>query len=119
MPFFALPFAAENTIHAFDSQEYFLSIFAMVTIIGLGFGSPGGGWWFCGLAAAVMSLFTMGSGLLASLAVIGLLILRRLKRSEANQRQWVTLGCSLVIFFPAWPWMLPFKNIGITGPDGF
>ena len=43
MPFFAFPFAAENTIHGFHSQEYFLSIFAVVTIIGLGFGSPGGG----------------------------------------------------------------------------
>jgi hypothetical protein len=98
MPFFALPFAAENTIHGFHSQEYFLSVFALVTIIGLGFGSPGDGWWFCGLAAAVMSLFTMGSGLLASLAVIGLLVLRRLKGRSAIQGQWITLGCSLAIF---------------------
>ncbi|MGA3142895.1 MAG: hypothetical protein ABSF10_07605 [Verrucomicrobiota bacterium] len=98
MPFFAFPFAAENTIHGFHSQEYFLSIFAVVTIIGLGFGSPGGGWWFCGLATAVMSLFTMGSGLLASLAVIGLLLLRRLKRRGTIQGQWITLGCSLAVF---------------------
>jgi hypothetical protein len=98
MPFFALPFAAENTIHGFHSQEYFLSFFALVAIIGLGFGSPGGGWWFCGLATALMSLFTMGSGLLASLAVVGLLVLRRLKRRAVIQDQWVTLGCSLVIF---------------------
>lgn len=98
MPFFALPFATENTIHGFQSQVYFLGISSVVTIIGLGFGSPGGGWWFCGLATAGMSLFTMGSGLLASLAVIGLLVLRRLKRGGIIQGQWVTLGCSLAVF---------------------
>lgn len=98
MPFFALPFAAENTIFGFQSQVYLLGIFSVVTIIGLGFGSPGGGWWFCGLATAVMSLFTMGSGLLASLAVIGLLVLRRLKQGGANRGQWITLGCSLAVF---------------------
>ena len=98
MPFFALPFASENTIHGFQSQMYFLNIFSLLTIIGLGFSSPGGGWWFCGLAAAVMSLFTMGSGLLASLAVIGLLVLRQLKQGGLFQGQWLTLGSSLAVF---------------------
>jgi hypothetical protein len=98
LPFFALPFAAENTLHGFQSQVYFLGIFSLVTIIGLGFGSPGGGAWFCGLAAAVMSLFTMGSGLLASLAVLGLLVLRRLRRGGTLRGQWFTLGFTLAIF---------------------
>ena len=80
LPFFALPFAAENTIHGFQSQMYFLSIFSVIAMVGLGFGSPGRGWWLGGLAAAVMSLFTMGSGLLASLAVMGLVCLRMLKQ---------------------------------------
>ena len=57
-----------------------------------GFGSPGGGWWFCGLAASVMALFTMGSGLLASLAVIGLLGLRWLKGRSLGRGGLVTLG---------------------------
>jgi hypothetical protein len=35
---------------------------------------------------------------LASLAVIGLLVLRRLKRGGIMQGQWVTLGCSLAVF---------------------
>src|SRR6202012_3032525 len=77
-PFFALPFAAENTVHGFQSQMYFLGIFSLLTILGLGFEKPGSGRWFCGLAAAVMCLFTMGSGLLAVLAVVGLVILRSL-----------------------------------------
>src|SRR5271170_421244 len=71
VPFFALPYAAENTIHGFQSQMYFLGIFSVGTILGLGFGSPGSRWWFCGLAAGIMSIFTLGSGLLAALAVSG------------------------------------------------
>ena len=97
MPFFALPFAAENTIHGFQSQMYFLELFSLVTLVGLGFGSPGGGWWFCGLAASVMALFTMGSGLLASLAVTGLLGLRWLKGRSLSRGGLVTLGCSLTV----------------------
>jgi hypothetical protein len=98
LPFFALPFAAENTIHGFQSQMYFLGIFSVITMIGLGFGSPGSGWWFGGLAAAVMSLFTMGSGLLASLAVIGLVILRILKQRGVTRKNLVTLGGCLAVF---------------------
>ena len=96
--FFALPFAAENTLHGFQSQMYFLDLFSVVTLIGLGFGSPGGGWWFCGLAAAVMALFTMGSGLLASLAVTGLLGLRWLKRRSLGRGGVATLAGSLAVF---------------------
>ena len=97
MPFFALPFAAENTIQGFQSQMYFLDLFSLIALVGLGFGSPGGGLWFCGLAAAVMTLFTMGSGVLASLAVIGLLGLRGIKARSLDRGGWVTLGCSLAV----------------------
>jgi hypothetical protein len=98
VPFFALPYAAENTIHGFQSQMYFLGIFSVATIIGLGFGSPGNRWWFCGLAAGIMSIFTMGSGLLASLTVAGLVVLRMLKQRCINRNHLITLGCSLAIF---------------------
>jgi tetratricopeptide (TPR) repeat protein len=98
VPFFALPYAAENTIHGFQSQMYFLSIFSVATIIGLGFGSPGNRWWFLGLAAGIMSIFTMGSGLLASLTVTGLVVLRILKLRGVTRSHLITLGCSLVIF---------------------
>jgi hypothetical protein len=98
VPFFAFPFAAENTIHGFQSQMYFLGIFSVATIIGLGFGRPGGCWWFLGLAMGVMSIFTMGSGLLASLAVIGLMLLRMLRQRGANRDQLITMGCSLAVF---------------------
>ena len=95
--FFAFPFAAENTIHGFQSSMYFLSIFSVITMIGLGFGSPGGCGWICGLAAAVMSLFTMGSGFLASLAVVGLVVLRMSKQRRIARDHLITLGCSLAV----------------------
>lgn len=97
MPFFALPFAAENTIHGFQSQMYFLDIFSVIALIGLGFGSPGGSWWLGGLAAAFMSLFTMGSGLLASLAVMGLVLLRLLKQKGITPKNLVTLGAGSAV----------------------
>ena len=96
-PFFALPFAAENTIHGFQSQMYFLDIFSLAAIVGLGFAAPGTRWWFLGLAAGILSIFTMASGLLASLAVAGLVVLRMLKQRGVFRNQFVTLGCALAI----------------------
>ena len=98
MPFFALPFAAENTLHGFQSQMYFLNIFAVITIVGLGFGAPGSGWWWFGLAAAFLSIFTMASGFLAAVAVIGLTGLRMLRARGTNRRHWITFtGCLAVV----------------------
>lgn len=98
LPFFALPFAAENTIHGFQSQMYFLGIFSVTAMVGLGFSLPGRGWWLVGLVAAVMSLFTMGSGLLASVAVIGLVCLRMLKQKGITPKNLATLGAGLAVF---------------------
>jgi hypothetical protein len=97
IPFFALPFAAENTIHGFHSAQYLANIFSVAAIVGLGFGTPGKGWWWLGLAAAVMSLFTMASGLLAPLAVAGLVVVRMLKQKEITRNQLITLGCCLAV----------------------
>jgi len=96
-PFFALPYAGENTIWAFNSQLYLLDITALVTLVGLGFGKPGGRSWWLGLAAAVMGLFTMASGLLAPLAVGGLMILRALKQRRMVRGNLVTLGSCLAV----------------------
>ena len=97
-PFFALPFAAENTLHGFQSQMYFLNAFALVAMVGLGFAGPGKRWWIIGSVAACASLFTMGSGMLASLAVIGLQILRWLKYRKLSRTEIITLAVCLVIF---------------------
>jgi hypothetical protein len=97
VPFFALPYAGENTIWAFNSQLYLLDIASLATLVGLGFSRPGGWCWWLGLVAAVMGLFTMASGLLAPLAVSGLMILRAIKQRRLDRRDLITLGLCLAV----------------------
>jgi hypothetical protein len=96
-PFFALPYAGENTIWAFNSQLYLLDITSLATLVGLGFGRPGGWSWWLGLAAAILGLFTMASGLLAPMAVGGLTVLRAIKRRRMNRGDLITLGLCLAV----------------------
>src|SRR5258708_3828943 len=67
---------------------YFVSIFSIAAILGLGFARPGGGLWLAGLAAAVAAIFTMASGFLAAAAVVGLLMLRAVGQRGVS-RKWV------------------------------
>ena len=59
MPFFALPYAGENAIWGINSLWYFVNIFALATLVGLGFGKAGSWQWWFGLVAAILSLLTM------------------------------------------------------------
>lgn len=97
MPFFVLPYAAENTVWAFNSQAYFLAVFASAALAGLVLGQPGSWQWWLGLAAAVLGLFTMASGVLAPLAAGGLTTLRMLKCRQAGKGNLITLGSCLVV----------------------
>ena len=97
-PFFVLPFAAENTIRGFDSQQYFMAIGSLVTLVGLGFAPPRSCWWWLGLLAAILNLFTMASGLLAPLAVAGLMGLRALREKKLSRANGVTLVTGLAVF---------------------
>jgi hypothetical protein len=96
-PFFALPYAAENTLRGFHSQQYFLSLGSLAAIVGLGFSKPGSRWWWFGLVSAVASLFTMASGFLSSLAVVGLIVLRGLRTRQWDRGGIVTLVCAVAI----------------------
>ena len=101
-PFYALPYAAENTIWAINSQQYFMSLGALVTLAGLGFGKPGGARWWLGLAAAFAGLFTMASGFLAAVAVGGLMVLRAIKNRRVEKENLLTFGlCLLVVALAA------------------
>ncbi|MGA2788172.1 MAG: hypothetical protein ABSF60_11660 [Verrucomicrobiota bacterium] len=91
LPFFALPYAGENAIWGLNSLWYFVNVFALATLVGLGFGKTGGRWWWLGLVAAGMSLFTMASGLLAPMAVGGLILLRALKHRRLGKGNLITL----------------------------
>jgi len=97
LPFFALPYAAENAIWAFNSQAYFLAFLFLPVLAGLGFGKMFSAWWWFGLVAAVLGLFTMASGLLAPATVAGLIILRTLKTRRLEKQNAITLGASLAV----------------------
>ena len=97
-PFFALPYTAENTIWAINSQVYFLGLFFLPTLAGLGFSRPGNWRWWLGLAAAILGLFTMASGLIAPAAVGGLVALRAMRNRQITRDQWITLGSCLAVF---------------------
>ncbi len=97
LPLFALPFAAENTIHGFQSQFYFANIFSVIAMLGLGLGKPCGKYWFIGLFAALCALFTMASGFLASAAVVGLVALRGIKTRTLPRSEILTALCALMV----------------------
>jgi hypothetical protein len=97
LPFFALPFAAENTIHGFQSQFYFTDIFSLIAMLVLCFGKPCGKYWFCGLVAAVAAIFTMASGFLVAVAVLGLMILRALKQRKISREGILVLACAVAV----------------------
>ncbi len=97
LPFFALPFAAENTIRGFQSQFYFTNVFSVIAILGLGFGKPCGKLWFGGLMAALLAIFTMASGFLAAAAIVGLVGLRVAKYRNASRGEILTALCGLAV----------------------
>ena len=96
-PFFVLPYAGENTIWAISSLGNFVNIFALVTLVGLGSAKPGSRWWWLGLAAAIMGLFTVASGLLTPVAVGGLMILRTMKHRRIDRMNLITLASCLAV----------------------
>jgi hypothetical protein len=96
MPFFALPYGGENAIWGINSLWYFVNIFALMTLVGLGFGKLGSRWWWLGLAAAILSLFTMASGLLAPMAAGGLIVLRAIKNRRMEKENLISLGVCLL-----------------------
>jgi hypothetical protein len=98
IPFFTLPFEGENATWGFNSQQYFVCIFGLPTIAGLGFGKPGSWRWCVGALAAIVGLFTMANGLLAPMAVAGLLILRAIKNRRMEKTALISLAVSLAVF---------------------
>ena len=96
-PFFALPYAAENAIWPMNSQLYFVNLFGLATLAGLGFGKPGGWRWWLGLAAAFAGLFSMASGLLAPATVGALMILRVLKQRRMEKESLITFACCVAV----------------------
>ena len=98
LPFFTLPYAAENTLWAFNSQAYLLGCFALPALAWPGFEPPGTWRWWVGIVAAVLGLFTMASGLFTPLAIAGLMIFRTLKSRRIEKANLLTFGvCAAIL----------------------
>ncbi len=69
----SLPFGWENTLNGFGSQNYFLIIFSLAAIWGMGLHRVKTWGWWVGLVGAGLACLSMGSGFLAAAVVLGLL----------------------------------------------
>ena len=88
---FGLPLAWQNVLGGFHSQQYWLLGLSLAAIGLLPSRRPGSAGWWLGAFAAVAALGSMGSGLLASAAVLIVLGWRLARREETWRGAWPTL----------------------------
>ncbi len=99
---FTLPYGWENTLAGFQSQFYFLTAFSLAAIFML-LNRPAGSWsWIAGVLSGGAALFSMASGLLAPLAVVGVLLLTAIRERsrwrELLRKTWGTAAvCAFII----------------------
>jgi hypothetical protein len=97
LPFFALPYAGENAIWGMNSLWYFVNLFGLVAIVGLGFCQTGSWRWWLGLVAAILGLLSIASGPIAPMAIGGLILLRGIKNRRLANENLMSLGICLLL----------------------
>ncbi|HEY3763126.1 MAG TPA: hypothetical protein VGN23_15375 [Verrucomicrobiae bacterium] len=111
MPFFALPYGGENAIWGMNSQWYFLDLFGLVAMTGLGFAKPGSWQWWGGVIAAILGFFSMATGVLAPLVAGGLVLLRALKNRRMEKGSLIGLcACLILVALGAATVVMPKDN---------
>jgi hypothetical protein len=80
---YALPLAWNNVLGGFHSQQFFLIGLSFGAIAWLPRAAPWTRSWWLGAACAVLALGSMASGFFAAVVVIGLLIVRLLRRETS------------------------------------
>jgi len=99
---FAFPFAWQNVLGGFHSQQFFLVGLALIAIAVLPVSEPYSSRWWIGSAAALLGLFSMASGFFGALVVIGLLGIQYLRRERTLRSAWPTLALCVVISAIGW-----------------
>ncbi len=95
---FALPFANENTLSGgFQSQFYFLLLFSVLGIWGLGSHPPSSPRWWVGGVCVFLGWFTAGTGSFSGLAVACSISLRLFRPEGRSRDNWLTLVVALVL----------------------
>ena len=87
----AFPFAWQNVLGGFHSQQFFLVGLALIAISLLPFSAPFSGRWWVGATAALLGLFSMASGFFGAVVVIGLLGVQYFRRERTLRSAWATL----------------------------
>jgi hypothetical protein len=105
-----LPFSWENTLFGFQIQFYFLELFSL-GYIWLAFESDRFGWrWGAGQVCAVLAVFTMASGFLASAAVLSVLGWRWLRERRWTAQQIATALIAVVLCIAGWMLKYPVSG---------
>ena len=99
---FALPFAWQNVLGGFHSQQFFLVGLALVAIALLPFSAPFTSRWWLGTAAAFLGLFSMASGLFGAVVVIGLLGVQYFRRERTLPSAIPTLVVCAIVSAIGW-----------------
>jgi len=113
LTFCALPFSWENTVWGIQSQFYFFVGFSFLTVWLLGLSRPFSARWWLGCAAAFWAMFTVGSGMLAVVTVLGLSVYRLLREPRDWRLSVPTLLAGLVIAGINYPLMIHQHNYGM------
>jgi len=94
----ALPYGQENILWGMQSAFYLMLFFSLLAIWGLGLHRVNSGWWWLGLASLALASLSLGSGFLAALAVLGLLVMRALSRKTIDRGSaGLAIICVLVV----------------------
>ncbi len=99
---FSLPFADQNVLGAFHSQQYWLLLLSAAAMAWLPFETPGRIRWWVALAVAVLALFTMASGLLAGAVIFVVAVVRACRGDATWRAAGPTILCALVIITTGW-----------------
>ncbi len=101
--YFVLPFGWENTLCGFQSQNYFLILFSLVAIWGLGFRRSGSGGWWVGLMGLVLACLSMATGFLAAVAAaLAMTVRMAAERRRPGGGEVVTLSICVVAVAVGW-----------------
>lgn len=96
--FWFTPILWFNAAWGFQSQFYFLTLFSLLGMILPLWARPLSLPWFAGFACLVLAIYSMGSGVLASIAMMGGAVLEVVRKRRFNLREdGLTLAGGLII----------------------
>jgi hypothetical protein len=99
---FAFPFAWQNVLGGFHSQQFFLVGLALISIALLPFSTPFSARWWIGTVAAFLALFSMASGFFGAVVVTGILGVQYFRRERTLSSALPTLIVCAIVSAIGW-----------------